>query len=371
MSDNKWQDDLMNNFVIEDEFLAEGDLTEMEQKRILNKVLAAAGQQPEKKRGLSRKSIWTLGLVAVMTLALGSLALAQFSVSRDFFGFFNADERQATVMQQSGQEVMQQVTDNGATLTVEQVLGDKKSMYVLMDFAAPEGTVLDAESYDWQGAVVNLSESIGMGYYFENLPDDDPTDNHTKIMLCLDTERSLSGQTLNLDFSDLRKYDPEKFDYETVVTGNWKLAFKLDYTPQTQEISQTAEIMLGSTRARVTNLEISPFTMALTIETDNPEGFQPLAGYVEPEGGGVAYDADGNEVSYGYWETPVEVRLNDFLGDLDNLTVTLKDGTVLDTQGGGGHSEGNVSQEIFSFNRILNIDEIASIVYCGEELTLK
>lgn len=321
-------------------------------------------------RSMGRRRWLTFGLAAVLVLAMSSLTLAQFGLAPDFLRFFNAGEGGTGALQPSGQEVMQQASDNGATLTVEQVVGDRHSVYVLLDFLAPEGVVLDKDSYDWEDAWVNAEGSTGCGYYFEMLPDDNPADNHIRIMLCLSTNNSLQGDTLNLNLGNLRAYDPATYDYMTAVAGSWKLNFKLDYIPNYQVIDQDATIKLGEATARVESIEISPISLILDIDIDNPQGYEPLPGYVEPTGGGVAMDSDGNEVFYDYGDSPVEVRLGDFLGDLDNLVVTLKDGTVLDTQGGGGHTELDHSQIIFSFNRILNVDDIASVRYCGQELTL-
>lgn len=321
-------------------------------------------------RSMGRRRWLTFGLAAVLVLAMSSLTLAQFGLAPDFLRFFNAGEGGAGALQPSGQEVMQQASDNGATLTVEQVVGDRHSVYVLLDFLVPEGVVLDKDSYDWENAWVNAEGSTGCGYHFEMLPDDNPADNHIRIMLCLNTDNSLQGDTLNLELGSLRAYDPATYDYMTAVAGSWKLNFKLDYLPNYQIIDQDVAVKLGEATARVESIEISPISLILDIDIDNPQGYEPLPGYVEPEGGGVAMDADGNEVSYDYADSPVEVRLGDFLGDLDNLVVTLKDGTVLDTQGGGGHTELNHAQMIFSFNRILNVDDIASIKYCGQELKL-
>lgn len=370
----------MNDFVIDEDFLVAGELTELEQERILSRVMEQAGlKQPAARRGLSRKRTWTLALVAVMTLAFAGMAVAQFSLDRDFLGFFNASEQQAGALQQAGQEVMRQASDNGATLTVEQVVGDRRSLYVLLDFAAPAGTVLDADTYNWREAWLDLSESSSAGYYFENLPDDDPTDNHIRMLLCLNTESSLSGQQLSLNLGDLQGYYPEIMDYQVTTEGNWQISFTLDYTPSFRVIGQEAAIQLGSATAHVTELEISPISLAVTAQIDNPEGFAPPAGYVEPqggsvafdEGGSVAFDEGGSELAAGSFEIPVAERMSDFMGDLASLTVTLKDGSILETRSGGGHTDDSTAQMIFTFDRILDIEDIASVVYCGQELKLQ
>ena len=51
--------------------------------------------------------------------------------------------------------------------------------------------------------------------------------------------------------------------------------------------------------------------------------------------------------------------------------MTLQDGSVLQTSGGGGNAELNHHQIIFSFNQLLNLEDIASIKYQGQELQLR
>lgn len=364
------------------------ELGQAEQQRILQSVLRRIGEAEEenvmsaysnnnnnnddkiKVYRLGHKRWLTFGLAAVLMLAMSSLALAEFGLAPDFLGFFNADGAGAGSLHQSGQEIMQQASDNGATLTVEQVVGDRYSVYVLLDFVAPEGVVLDKEVYEWGQPWVDAKGSSGCGYHFVRLPDDDPTDNHIRMMLCLSASSSLQGDTLNLNFRDLKGYSVADQEYKLAVEGNWQLSFKLDYAINSQRIPQGVDVQLGDAVARVVDMELSPISLILNVEMLNPEGFEPLAGYEAPQGGGMSIDQDGNEVYYDYLEEPIEIRMNDFLGDMDNLVVTLKDGTVLDTRSGGGSMELNKAQISFSFDRILNVEDIASITYCGQTLNI-
>lgn len=365
---------LMEEYIMPNDFntdlLEPQEISAGEQQRILQKTMQNMQNEPRAaRRGLPRRRLWIFGLAAVMLLAMSSLAVAEFALKQDFLGFFNAESGQ--LPQQSGQEInMQDSNENGA-LTVEQVLGDSQSVYVLLDFVAPEGTALDKITYQWERADVMLSESRGAGYYFEVLPDDDPADNHLRMMLCLQTETSLKGQRLDLNLGGLKGYSPEDRDYTQQLPGEWKLGFVLDYTPTSEVLPQNVDIQLGEATVHVNSLEISPFTIIVDMDVDNPEGYVPPEGYVEPQGGGVEMAADGTERMIPYSERPIEIRLGDVLGDLDFFTVTLQDGTVLETNGGGGHSEKNHHQMIFGFNQLLTVEDIASINYLGQELPVR
>lgn len=365
---------LMEDYIMPNDFntdlLEPQEISAGEQQRILQQTIQNVRNEPRApRRGLPRRRLWIFGLAAVMLLAMSSLAVAEFALNKDFLGFFHAAEGQ--LPQQSGQEInMQDSNENGA-LTVEQVLGDSQSVYVLLDFVAPEGTVLDKDSYQWDQAWVTLSKSTGAGYYFEQLPDDNPADNHLRMMLCLQTGTSLKGQRLDLNLGGLKGYSSEAMDYTQQLAGEWKLGFVLDYTPTSEVLPQKVDIQLGEATVHVNSLEISPFTIIVDMDVDNPEGYVPPEGYVEPQGGGVEMAADGTERMIPYSESPIEVRMGDLLGDLDFFTVTLQDGTVLETNGGGGHAEKNHHQVIFSFNQLLTVEDIASINYLGQELPVR
>lgn len=364
---------LMEGYIMPKDFntdlLETQALSHDEEQRILQQTLQRGQKTAEPRRGIPRRKMWVFGLAAVMLLAMSSLAVAEIALKQDFFGFFNAESGQ--IPQQSGQEVNLQAGNEAGTLTVEQVLGDSKTVYVLLDFVGPEGVALDKDMYQWDKAYVSLSGSSGLGYYFENLPDDNPTDNHIRMMLCLNADSSLQGQQMDLELGDLKCYDPDAMDYTQAVGGDWKLSFKLDYTPSSQKINQDFDIMLGEATVHVNAIEVSPFTVILDLDVSNPEGYVAPEGYEEPEGGGVAILDDGTEVPYSYADSPVEVRLGDLLSDLDYFKITLQDGTVLDTYGGGGSSEPQHYEIIFEFNHILDLDEIASINYLGQELKLQ
>ncbi len=374
---------LMEGYIMPNNFntdlLEPQEISAVEQQRILNQTMqhmqngqngpSRQSTARSRRSGVPRRKLWVFGLAAVMLLAMSSLAVAEFALNKDFLGFFNAESGQ--LPQQSGQEINMQDSNENGTLTVEQVVGDKQSVYVLLDFVAPEGVVLDGDGYQWDKAHVMLSQSTGAGYYFEELPDDDPADNHLRMMLCLQTNVSLKGQRIDLNLGGLKGYITEDMDYTQPLPGEWKLGFVLDYTPTSDVLPQNVDIKLGEATAHVSSLEISPFTIIVDVDVDNPEGYQPPAGYVEPQGGSVEIADDGTEKMIPYSESPVEIKISDLLADLDRFEVTLQDGSVLQTSGGGGNAELNHHQIIFSFNQLLNLEDIASIKYQGQELQLR
>ncbi len=170
---------LMEGYIMPNNFntdlLEPQEISAVEQQRILNQTMqhmqngqngpSRQSTARSRRSGVPRRKLWVFGLAAVMLLAMSSLAVAEFALNKDFLGFFNAESGQ--LPQQSGQEINMQDSNENGTLTVEQVVGDSQSVYVLLDFVAPEGTVLNYDSYIWERAHVSLSESTGAGYYFE------------------------------------------------------------------------------------------------------------------------------------------------------------------------------------------------------------
>lgn len=366
---------LMEGYVMPNNFntdlLEPQEVSEVEAQRILNRTMqnvqAEAGRQAKPRRGLPKRRLWVFGLAAVMLLAMSSLAVAEFAFKQDLLGFFNAEQ----LPQQSGQEINMQTSNENGTLTVEQVVGDRQSVYVLLDFVGPEGEALDKVSYSWEQAYVWLDKSNGCGYHFEDLPDDDPTDNHIRMLLCLNTDTSLKGQTLDLNLGGLRGYSVEDMDYTQRFEGEWKLSFKLDYTPISDVLPQDLDIQLGDATVHINSLEVSPFSMVVDVDVLNADGYVAPDWYEEPQGGGVEILEDGTERMFSYAESPVEVKIGDLLGDLDGFKVTLKDGTVLETNGGGANSDKGHHQCIFHFSQLVQLEDIASVSYLGMALKLQ
>ncbi len=323
------EDDFINMQDLHDAF-ALLEPTDEQKKRVFARIVKGERKMQHK------KTILSLGLAAVLFLALGSLAVAEFALDTDVLGFFAPEnERQASYLQQAGAEISAEAEDNGTQIKVTQMVGDKHNIYVFFDVIAPEGTVLSDDFYAFASARAIFDASGG--YSIEVLNDDDKTDNKIRMALELDAFDSLQGQNLHLQLQNLQRYDEAADEMQTVLAGDWQLDFNLDYsdTTKTYKLSQRIELPAGSVDLQ--SLEISAIGASLGMK-------------------GIAAD-DG------------DFRF-DYDGDLDNpqLVITLQDGSRVEYSGiGTGTGVGQITGN-YQFANVIDPADIASISFRGVTL---
>lgn len=402
MCENRqWQEDWMNDFVIDEADLAEGELSELEQERILSRVLADAGLRQETKRGFSRRTMLAVCLVAVMTPAFGSMALANAVFDGRIAAFFGANEQQAEMLAGHSGTVLVSDKNAGGEITATQVLGDSHNIFVQLEVAAPEGTKLDAAWYLFRSAFAQINGVNSMGYSFDLLPDDDPADNRISMLLSLDASREIIGKTLKLQLADLYTGDAEN-DW-TVAAGEWELDIPLNFTTLAEHYQLTQPVQLATADGdiTITDMEISPLTVNFSAQGElvnkimwqlDPEKAADIAPGAEVEAGKLAEVA----VVSGEGETadeyslvdvvtkesdePVDVTLaaeadswsynSPFAEDITpaSLKVRLTDGTVVGCTGSGiGNDMGRV-QFNFTLEKMIDLEKIEAIEFMGEEL---
>lgn len=141
-----------------------------------------------------------------------------------------------------------EVTDNGATLNVRQVMMDRTGIMFQLDFTAPEGTVLDADNYYFSNPDRNrncpclitqdgnfVTSALSYGGW-GNLADEDPTDNRTSMSFVVGLdEDELDGidpfatniRGLWFPAVDL-VLDPDHPHGDDVLSGNWSCEIPLE-----------------------------------------------------------------------------------------------------------------------------------------------
>ncbi len=395
-----WQEDLMADFVADEADLAEAELSELEQERILSRVMADAGLRRETRRGFSRKTMLAFCLVAVMTLAFGSMALANVVFDGRLAAFFGANEQQAEMLAGHSGTVLVSDKNAGGEITATQVLGDSHNIFVQLEVAAPEGTKLDAPWYLFQSAYASINGVNSMGYSFDLLADDDPADNRISMLLSLDASREIIGKTLKLQLHDL--YTGDADTEWTVAAGEWELDIPLNFTTLAENYHLTQPVQLATADGdiAITDMEISPLTVNLSAEGEygkrlmllDPARAEELAGDDSVEAGKlaeVAVASFGGDTADGYSVVNVTTKESDEPVDVtlaaeadswsynlpldeditpDSLKVRLKDGTVVGCTGSGiGNDMGHV-QLNFTLEKMIDLDNIAAVEFMGEEL---
>ena len=376
--------DIMQHYHLkeDDQVVPNVPLPESEQAQILQKTLAKAGLETAdaptadtsraagaltpaaKHRGRrhSRKS-WTLGIACVLVLAMATVSFASAVLDKSFLGFFQIGEtNQQELLAEMISNVNAEVTDNGVTLRVKQIAGDSNSAYVLFDLIAPEGTVLDKDYYPYRQAFVDLTNGSPQGgYYFELVPDDDPTDNQISMILSYESDSKLAGKTMHLHLEDLMTQKSEEeltaieelppmtepgtvgdaYDTNKVLLpGVWDLEFPLDYQDASRQFKpKDRDIELYGETCKIKEVRYSPISATITITGD--------AIRKADEVGNVDDDAAGTEQN--------------------EIIITLKDGSTVENKSTQVSTDvsffGGRYVTSCQFDTIINPNDIASISY--------
>lgn len=172
------------------------------------------------------------------------------------------------------------VEDNGAVLHVSQVLMDRYNIMLLVDFTAPEGTVLDEskawkfnnmfdpmlELLDQEGERIDSTKHV-MSYWIRPLKDEDLLDNHLTLLIRMDfrdegIQSDWEIASLFLPAKDLRGSGQEQG--EEVYSGDWSCQIPITWQDMGRSI-RTSQVS-GQTDIPLSQVYLSPMTLQMQLE---------------------------------------------------------------------------------------------------------
>ena len=301
-----------------------------QEKNALTAALTAA-QQPDHGRPMPMSYRRIIALVAAVSLLIGAVgAVSVAGVSPAFRRFFGIEtaQQEENLQPKTIHQVYEDPNGTGAVLTVEQVLMDSRNLYVTMDLAAPEGTVLpevpealeqgkasywiaarseaagsmdvllsqDAEgTRRWEGS------SGGKSYGIVSIRDDNDTDGHISLLFTLTLQDGTFDETCQYltigNLAELRRFDPTTGNYPQTALDGFHFSFTVPLEGcQVEQYDFQGRSLVhlgGETLVLMDNLSLSPISI----------GFDLLCGSEEQ------YDALWDGLSSGGW--PVYVLLRD------------------------------------------------------------
>ena len=301
-----------------------------QEKNALTAALTAA-RQPDHGRPMPMAYRRIIALVAAVSLLIGAVgAVSVAGVSPAFRRFFGIEtaQQEGNLQPKTIHQVYEDPNGTGAVLTVEQVLMDSRNLYVTMDLAAPEGTVLpevpealeqgkasywiaarseaagsmdvllsqDAEgTRRWEGS------SGGKSYGIVSIRDDDDTDGHISLLFTLTLQDGTFDETCQYltigNLAELRQFDPDTGSYPQTALDGFHFSFTVPLEGcQVEQYDFQGRSLVhlgGETLVLMDNLSLSPISI----------GFDLLCGSEEQ------YDALWDGLSSGGW--PVYVLLRD------------------------------------------------------------
>lgn len=297
---------------------------------------------------------------AVLACALVATAVAArvlIPVMRDYFGG-------GAGYDQSGALLGQSQTSDGWTMTLTDCVGDDRSLYIGMELAAPEGTVLNSDSYSLENWSVQFpGMTTGGSHYYKVLPDADSTDNLISLALMFDAlpkGESLNGRRVELQLGRLRhktEFNEEKqsWEYEYDSPSAWSFDTTISYPDNALRLEPNLAVTTLDVEASISYVELSPLSVYAVIEGDALKGHHGWVPKTAPDG------------YYGCIE-------------YQEITAYAKDGTAIPLTAGlagsgcsGGdadHLEPNYLHLVRRFGGLADMESLDFIEICGVRIPL-
>lgn len=324
------------------------DPTEEQKARMLRRIREKYGTTSAAR---PRSKHWRTALACAAVCALiGTSAFAAVSMGladglRDFL--HPATPEQEELLAQGAYVVNRKDSNKNGTLVVKQVVGDSNLVYLLLEFTAPEGTVLDQDGYRFSGELKAGQQTTGAG--FVKIEDDDASDNRITLVMSEPTRQSVAGSRAVLELYDLEGADMGEV-YETVVSGSWSVSFPLDFEDcsVTYTINQTVPV--HGYDVTLQSISVSPLSIA--IHANSPYTRQ------------ISNALDVYPDDFPRW-FPITIHYADGTSETAPNTANGRIGSMSEMS----YLSGDIF-DVITFSDLINTKEIRSIEFCGTEIPL-
>lgn len=243
-----------------------------------------------KRRGRLRTTAVLAAVIAI--LCCMAAAAAALGLDQRLTEYFGATAEQEELLSTAAVPMNIVKRDSGAVMRIEQVIADRYCAAVLIDFTAPDGTVLDQDYYAFDRIVSATSrdgvemETYGIGWEVLPSSTEDETGRHATILMTIHSlkgEFNFIGAKVKLTLNGLYR---DNWLEELVVPGRWSCTFTMPETDPGCLCTVNEPIEIEGKNAVLTTLYISPLSLTCEIK----KGTDDLKETVEP-----IYSDDGKE----------------------------------------------------------------------------
>lgn len=243
-----------------------------------------------KRRGRLRTTAVLAAVIAI--LCCMAAAAAALGLDQRLAEYFGATAEQEELLSTAAVPMNIVKRDSGAVMRIEQVIADRYCAAVLIDFIAPEGTVLDQDYYAFDRNVSATSrdgvemETYGIGWEVLPSSTEDETGRHATILMTIHSlkgEFNFIGAKVKLMLNGLYR---DNCLEELVVPGRWSCTFTMPETDPGRLCTVNEPIEIEGKNAVLTTLYISSLSLTCEIK----KGTDDLKETVEP-----IYSDDGKE----------------------------------------------------------------------------
>lgn len=243
-----------------------------------------------KRRGRLRTTAVLAAVIAI--LCCMAAAAAALGLDQRLAEYYGATAEQEELLSTAAVPMNIVKRDSGAVMRIEQVIADRYCAAVLIDFTAPEGTVLDQDYYAFDRSVSATSkdgvemDTYGIGWEVLPSSTEDETGRHAAILMTIHSlkgEFNFIGAKVKLTLDGLYR---DNCLEELVVPGRWSCTFTLPETDPGRLCTVNEPIEIEGKNAVLTTLYVSPLSLTCEIK----QGTDDLKETVEP-----IYSDDGKE----------------------------------------------------------------------------
>ena len=319
-------------------------MTDAGKQKLIRQMTAGEKRTAPAPKRVLRTSLVAAVFACVLLATAGAIALST-PILRQYLGG-------GAAYGQNVQSLNLSQTVNGYTITLTDCVGDDEFLYLGIELTGPEGTVLDDtlsigdndETVTYSG----FEGGIGSGGGWRCLPDDDPLDNKMSFVWFRWVEKPLAGRDMTITFHNLLRWTVGggmPATKEVYAEGDWSFGpFRLSYTDRALDLTPDVKVPLLGGETTVTAVKITPLHVEVEMEggclvdihSTGPEK-DGCWGLCRKETTLALYGKDGVQ-----WELPE----SSFVGTWIN-------------------TEGDRTGMSFSYNQLLDLDELGAIEICG------
>ena len=347
--------DMMDNLLPEDEVdrpMKQPDVDTDRVKALVKTRIAPLPSASRSSRSTRKKRgpIQFIAVAAALLLCTGTAFAAAHYFQWDdaLRSFLQPTDQQIEDLAPAGTAIGQAVTSVDITVTLNQVLGDKYGVFIVLDVEGPADAVYD-DSYSFTDNFLSIvgadGEHFGLGYGYTAIPDAQRP-NHFSLIFDLNASESLVGAKASLQLADLRRYSIADMDYIPVTEGDWQFDWALDYTDVSRSRAIDAPFALYDADDRLTELTLSPLSLSFIAQGPGIAAFDQEPDFELPDAGTYL---------------------------LEQMTFIQNDGTEIPVPfySSGGSKEGDTLTITYTFGKVMDISSLQSIKIGSEIYPLK
>ncbi len=259
--EEKSEDNLLDN---------EAPLNKDEKQRILKMALDKIPVHKSKK--LSKKKLIVGILVATMMIGTVAMANEYFELKNNGLSNYLGIDKNNQQLNGAGVEVDKSVVNNDLKLTVKQTLGDKHSLYILVDIEISKDIRM-VENAGFEEMHTRVENNASAGWSVSDLKDENPNDNKQSFIISYSTEGKLNNNDITLKFKDYGYYSSENNEFIPLVKGEWNISWKLDYKDVSKAITVNRFIITNDDKYFITKVNISPISVSANLIGRNKGNF--------------------------------------------------------------------------------------------------